>query len=261
MTEPLLTFLIDTSVAGAAVDPPALLHHIAALLAADAASLALADTTHSLRVVAATHEPAGLLQARQIGLYDLYDTAQPGCIQADLRLANPYWTDCNAPGSSAGYRYAAGIALHLDGDTVGALNLFRVRGRAFSPEELDRARAMAVLASALLAQQRTVSRVGKLAGQLQQALSSRVVIEQAKGILAERFHLDMTGAFGLLRKQARNGNLRLHEVARSVVEGSPEQTAGHASPRLAAGAVEPRIGRTRPSATETVANVGAVTSR
>jgi hypothetical protein len=259
MTEPLLTFLIDTSVAGAAVDPPALLHHIAALLAADAASLALADTTHSLRVVAATHEPAGRLQACQIELYDLYDTAQPGCIQADLRLPNPYWTDCNA--RSAGYRYAAGIALHLDGDTVGALNLFRVRGRAFSPEELERGRAMAVLASALLAQQRTVSRVGKLAGQLQQALSSRVVIEQAKGILAERFHLDMTGAFGLLRKQARNGNLRLHEVARSVVEGSPEQTAGHASPRLAAGAVEPRIGRTRPSATETLANVGAVTSR
>ena len=73
-----------------------------------------------------------------------------------------------------------------------------------------------------LLQQRAIHRSGVLAEQLQTALSSRVLIEQAKGILAERLHLDVGDAFTLLRGDARNHNRRLSDLAQAVVDGSEQ---------------------------------------
>jgi GAF domain-containing protein len=252
MTQPLQAFLIDAE-PGPAVDLRVLLRRATILLGAAAASLALADTHHALRVVAATHEPAVRLQQSQIDLYDLYAASPPGgWIQADLRQATPYWPDCVAPAATAGYRRAAGIALHMDGATVGALNVFRAEEQALTPQELEQGTAVAALLTAALSQQRALHRVRQLAGQLQEALSSRVAIEQAKGILAERLQLDMTRAFGVLRKRARDGNLRLHDAARAVIDSSTQQTASIidlSSPRLDRGPAQPQTRRTHQSST------------
>lgn len=63
------------------------------------------------------------------------------------------------------------------------------------------------------------------AEQLQYALTSRIAIEQAKGILAERLGLDMEGAFALLRYAARSARMKLQELANAVVEDAetPEE--------------------------------------
>jgi transcriptional regulator with GAF, ATPase, and Fis domain len=225
MTEQVSTFLVDAPGHSAEVDLQVLLVHVGVLLAADAVSLALADAAHRLRVVAATHERAARLQATQTDHYDTYRHA--GVFQTDLRQSNPYWPNCVVRAAWAGYRTAVGIPLRLDGGTVGALNGFRVRAAAFSPQELERGGAVAAMTTAALAQQRALQQVSDLAGQLQEALMSRIVIEQAKGILAERLHLDMTRAFGVLRKRARDSNLRLHDVARVVVEGAVEGLRPH----------------------------------
>jgi AmiR/NasT family two-component response regulator len=73
-----------------------------------------------------------------------------------------------------------------------------------------------------LLQQRAIHRSGVLTEQLQTALNSRVLIEQAKGILAERLHLDVDDAFTLLRTEARNHNRRLSDLAQAIIDGSEE---------------------------------------
>jgi GAF domain-containing protein len=221
MTQHSLTFLVDAPGRDADVDLQALLAHVAVLLDADAVSLALADSAHSLQVVAATEERAGRLQAAAVGQYDAY--RHGGCIQADLRQSNPHWPNSVVRAAWAGYRTVAGIPLRQGGGTIGALNAFRICGEPFTDADLERAQAVAALTTTALSQQHALHHVTVLAGQLQEALVSRIVIEQAKGVLAERLHLDMTHAFGVLRKRARDGNLRLHDVARAVVEGNPER--------------------------------------
>jgi len=103
-------------------------------------------------------------------------------------------------------------------DTIGALNLFRGSDQPFSDAELEIARAMAQVATIALIQERAIRERSLLAGQLQAALRSRIVIEQAKGMLAEHLSTTIDEAFQLLNKYARDHNRRLTEVARDVVD-------------------------------------------
>jgi hypothetical protein len=103
--------------------------------------------------------------------------------------------------------------------TPGALVLLGHTSDRMTPEDLARARLMAELTGAGLAVDRELDRCHRMIAQLQQALDSRVLIEQAKGILAERGGLDMTGAFERLRGYARTHRMRLVDVAARVVSG------------------------------------------
>ena len=76
---------------------------------------------------------------------------------------------------------------------------------------------MADIATISILQERTLREARVLAEQLQRALNSRVVIEQAKGVLAERARINLGEAFDLLRTHARSHNLRLHDVATAVI--------------------------------------------
>jgi hypothetical protein len=100
---------------------------------------------------------------------------------------------------------------------IGALNLFRADPGPLDPAELRVGQALADVATIGLLHERNVRRSDTLAEQLQAALNSRVVIEQAKGKLAERLSMDMDQAFNLLRDYARNSNQRLTDVARNFV--------------------------------------------
>jgi hypothetical protein len=118
---------------------------------------------------------------------------------------------------SLGFEAVHALPLRLRGEIVGALNLFGKRARL---TESDRqvGQSMADMATIGILQHRSSLRASIEAEQLRQALASRVVIEQAKGVLAEFGNVDMETAFQSLRSYSRNRNLKLGEVARSVVE-------------------------------------------
>jgi hypothetical protein len=107
--------------------------------------------------------------------------------------------------------------MRLRDQVIGALNLFRAAPGPFDPADLRLGQALADVATIGLLQERNVRRSDAVAEQLQGALNSRVVIEQAKGKLAERLGIDPDQAFTMLRDSARNSNQRLTDVARNFI--------------------------------------------
>ena len=109
--------------------------------------------------------------------------------------------------------------MRVRGRTVGALNLFRAELGAILERDLPVAQGMADIAAVALLQERVVRESQSVTQQLQNALTSRVVIEQAKGVLAERAQVNVDVAFAYLRNYARSCNRRLGEIASEVVDG------------------------------------------
>jgi len=113
------------------------------------------------------------------------------------------------------------LPLRLRETVIGALNLFGVGSRTTLSEQDARAgQALADVATIGILSQRSVAQAELLSAQLQNALTSRIVIEQAKGVLAERRGISVDEAFALLRDHARRHNLLLSQLARDVAEGS-----------------------------------------
>jgi len=110
------------------------------------------------------------------------------------------------------------LPLRLRGQAIGTLNLFHGAPGALPEADLALGQALADVATIGILQERAIRRGEVLAEQLQAALNSRVIIEQAKGVLAQRGNLAMHAAFDRLRHYARGHNLRLTEVARQIVE-------------------------------------------
>jgi GAF domain-containing protein len=110
--------------------------------------------------------------------------------------------------------------MRLRGSVVGALNLFREGVGQMGPADLEVAQAFADVATIAILQHRATLEAQVLAQQLTHALNSRIILEQAKGMVAERLDLDMERAFATLRNYARRHNLRLIDVAQSVIDGS-----------------------------------------
>jgi AmiR/NasT family two-component response regulator len=110
--------------------------------------------------------------------------------------------------------------MRLRTDIIGALNLFGTRPGALPPDTVRLGQALADVATIGLLQARAIHQRDTLAEQLQTALNSRIVIEQAKGVIAERRQLDMDQSFTLLRSTARTSNRRLSDLARAVVDRS-----------------------------------------
>lgn len=119
----------------------------------------------------------------------------------------------------AGCLSVTAVPLRWRGQHVGALGLFHGRPGPLPGEDRALAQAFADAAAISLMQQQVTHEREVVSGQLRAALDSRVAIEQAKGVLAERGQLDMKQAFEQLRSHARNNNLKLAAVARAVVEG------------------------------------------
>ena len=110
--------------------------------------------------------------------------------------------------------------MRLRGAVIGALNLFHVEPGEMRQADVDAAQALADVATIAILQHRAALEAQVLNEQLNHALNSRIVIEQAKGMVAEREGLDMEQAFSALRNHARNHNLRLVDVARDVIDGT-----------------------------------------
>ena len=192
------------------------------LLSVSAAGVVLADPRGELRVAAASSEAAGLIELFQVQndqgpCLDCFRTGQP-VTAAGLDGTGQRWPRFAAAATRAGFGAVDALPMRLRDQVIGALNLFSAGAPALGPAELRVGQALADVATIGLLQERNVRRAATLAEQLQAALNSRVVIEQAKGRLAERTGLDMEQAFTLLRQHARDSNQRLTDVARYVID-------------------------------------------
>jgi GAF domain-containing protein len=230
--------LADTLVAG--FDLMEFLHTLTErcveLLGVDAAGLLLADGRGALRLVAASTEQARVAELFQIQndegpCLDCYRTGQAvivGNISAGQAAAR--WPRFATAAREMGFAGVHAIPMRLRDQIIGTLNLFRA-----APDGLDA--AMAVAAQALvdvatigILQERAVRQHEVVAGQLQVALNSRVLIEQAKGILAERFRVTPDEAFVLLRSYSRDHNHPLTDLAADVARGAADIVSGRQGP-------------------------------
>ena len=192
------------------------------LFEVDAAGLMLADDRGTLRVVGSSNEQTRILELFEIQseegpCSDCYQSGQI-VVEEDIE-GSTRWPRFRAEALEAGFRAVMAMPMRLREEVVGALNLFRAEPGGL--DEVDRAacRALADVATIALLQERALREARLMSDQLQRALNSRVIIEQAKGVLAGQAGVDMNTAFKVLRDYARSHNLLLADVARELAEG------------------------------------------
>ena len=198
------------------------------LLDVDAAGVLLADDKGRLRTVAASDE-----QARMLELFQLQaeDGPCPECYRTndtvtslDLQLDGHRWPRLVPYALSLGYRAVHARPLRSRETVIGALNLLSLNAGPLPRDDQEIARSLASVATLSILRDRQVADHVELNSQLRSALQSRVVIEQAKGILAERSALDLGAAFGLIRGHARRHQTRIGDVAHQIVSGQLDPT-------------------------------------
>jgi GAF domain-containing protein len=193
------------------------------LLDASATGLLIIDQRGSLQVVASSSQQMHLLELFQIQgdegpCRDCVFTGAP-VSASDLSDQAAVWPRFVPLAIAGGFTGAQALPLRLRSETIGALNLFFSGRPALDEDDLRVAQALADVATIGILQQRAVHRSAVLAEQLQRALNSRIVIEQAKGVIAEHAKIGMDQAFDLLRKHARDHNMKLSELAAAVSRG------------------------------------------
>jgi transcriptional regulator with GAF, ATPase, and Fis domain len=203
------------------------------LLEVDAAGLLLADGRGALRLLAASTEQARVVELFQIQndegpCLDCYRTGVAVSVP-DLAAAQGRWPLFAPVAVEAGFASVHAVPMRLHQSTLGVLGLFGDRIAALSEEDLGLAQALADVASVALVTGRAAEDKTILAEQLQAALDSRVVLEQAKGIVAQGGAVEIELAFVALRGYSRDHNLKLTEVAHAVVSRRllPSQILGH----------------------------------
>ena len=195
------------------------------LLGVSAAGLLLTDGQDTLQLVAASSERTRLLELFQLQTdqgpcVDCFRTGQPVSV-ADVPSAGR-WPRFTAAAAEVGFAAVHALPMRLRDQVIGALNLFDTNPGALDEGRLRIGQALADVATIGLLQERAIRHRDVLTEQLQSALNSRILIEQAKGVLAERLHVDMANAFVVLRGGARNQNRRLTELAQAVVDGTEQ---------------------------------------
>jgi GAF domain-containing protein len=142
-----------------------------------------------------------------------------------LAIVNGRWPNFAPVALEAGFRSVHALPLRLRGQVIGAVNLFRADEGALDDLDVLAAQALADMATIAILQHRAAVESQVLNEQLNFALNSRVLIEQAKGVLTERAGIDMQEAFSRLRNYARNHNLRLVDVAQQVIDRTLDTAA------------------------------------
>lgn len=221
-----LVYLADTLVSGFDVVDltDRLVHTCIELLDVSSAGILLSDQRGSLTVLASSDEETHLLelleqQSSQGPCLDAAATGEPVgpvAIDADADIRWPVF----APAArEQGIITVHAIPMRLRESTIGALNLFCTDTAGLSAEDLDAARALANMATIGILTHRATRHKEQLAEQMQTALTHRVVIEQAKGVIAERAGVPMSAALDMLRSLASEAQRSLAEVATDVVQG------------------------------------------
>ncbi len=191
---------------------------------ADASGILLSDDRGKLRVMAASSERTRLLELFQLQndegpCLEAYATGEP-VVHPDLAAAFDRWPRFAPEAMDAGFRSVDALPLRLRSATIGALNLFGASPGGMSEADHRIARAMGDVAAIAIIQSQIVRQSETRAGQLQHALDSRVAIEQAKGMVAQRLGYDMDRAFAAIRSYARSHRRHLTDVAAEIIAGT-----------------------------------------
>jgi GAF domain-containing protein len=199
------------------------------LLHVDAAGVILSDQHGHLQVVASTSN-----KAEDLELFELQSDEGPclDCFNSGRAVANidssiaiERWPRFSAAFMAAGYQSAHAVPLRLRSQVIGAMNLFCVDAVTLDDRDLSLAQALADVATIGLLQERAVHQSDLIAEQLQTALNSRVLIEQAKGVLLALTSISVDDAFGLMRAHSRRNRIPLRQVAAGVIASTitPEE--------------------------------------
>ena len=194
------------------------------LLDVSAVGLMLVNPADELWPVASSSEEARLLdlfeiQAEEGPCVDCVRNGQPVVVPR-LTDAEGRWPQFVPAAIGAGFRSAHALPMRLRGQTIGAVNVFGEDEGTLDAEDAALAQALADMATIGLLHHRAALAAQRVHEQLRSALESRVVIEQAKGVVAEQDGISPEQAFTRLRGHARNHNLALADLARAVVEGT-----------------------------------------
>jgi GAF domain-containing protein len=200
-----------------------LCEHATLVSGADAVGIMLTDHRGDLRFMAASNDAGRDLEQSQLQLgegpcLDCVRTTQP-VVNTDLTVAH-MWPSFAAHAIEAGFHSVHAFPMRLRDQAVGALNLFSVDETRFEPGEIRIVQSLADVATIAILQERTIARAEALTEQLQGALNSRIVIEQAKGALARIEGITVDEAFERLRQQARSSRQRLVDVAETLLASS-----------------------------------------
>jgi GAF domain-containing protein len=191
------------------------------VLDAAAAGIMLLAPEGDLRVMASSSEAMRLLelfelQSQEGPCLDSYRSAEP-VLRQDLVEARARWPRFATEALEAGFHSVQALPMRLRGSVIGVLNLFHLDPTEMSHADVAVAQALADVATIAIIQHRALLEGQRVNEQLQNALNSRVVIEQAKGVISEQAGLDMEQAYLRLRNHARNHNLRIADLAHSVI--------------------------------------------
>ena len=196
--------------------------HAAAVSGAQAVGLVLADHRGALQFMAASNDAGAALELLQIQnsegpCHDAFRTDSP-VVNADLGHAETLWPTFAPLAREAGFQSVHAFPMRLRGEVIGALNLFGTSAVRFEDNEVRVVQALADVATIAILQERSISRAEALTEQLQGALNTRIVIEQAKGALSRTLGVSIDEAFLIMRKRARSQQRRLVDVANEVLE-------------------------------------------
>lgn len=187
------------------------------------AGVSLRNADGELEFVTATDGRASRMETEQVGLGDgpCFHAFRTGRVIAVADLeTDDRWPEHHRIATAVGYRGVAGVPMPVGRSPIGALNLYDSEPRDWSTEDVEVAGLLANMAAGYVLMARSLADSRTLTEQLQHALDSRVVVEQAKGMLAARLGLDVNEAFERLRGHARATRQRVRDVARAVVEGT-----------------------------------------
>ncbi|MEV0561407.1 GAF and ANTAR domain-containing protein [Dactylosporangium sp. NPDC050588] len=205
---------------------------VAGLVTDTTVGLLLADEQDRLHFMAASDETTTLLELLQLQwrdgpCLDAFRGAAP-VVNADLSTASPRWPQFARYASSAGFRSVHAFPLRLRDDVIGAMGVFGTGRNDLDDADVQIVQALADVAAIGLLQERAIHHGEVLTEQLQGALNNRIIIEQAKGAVAQAHHVSVDAAFELIRAHARRTHRRLSDVALRVltdVTSLPDLTA------------------------------------
>ncbi|MFJ4220074.1 GAF and ANTAR domain-containing protein [Curtobacterium luteum] len=199
-----------------------LVDNAVAIFDVDAAGIILANDRGELEVVVSTSERTSLLSILQL------ETGEGPCIQAyedgvvvaasSRAEMEQRWPTFAVAAEHAGFEAVHSVPLRIRTAALGSMNLFRATEGALNERDAAAAQALTDVATISILQQRTADSAARVERQLQQALDSRIVIEQAKGFIAHTLGVDMDTAFAVLRGHARSHQQLLAETARAIVQ-------------------------------------------
>jgi GAF domain-containing protein len=194
---------------------------VAGLVMNSTVGLLLADEQDRLQFMAASDETTSLLELLQLQwrdgpCLDTFRAAAP-VVNADLSTASARWPRFAPYATAAGFRSVHAFPLRLRSDVIGAMGVFGTGSATLDDADVQIMQALADVAAIGLLQERAIRHSEVLTEQLQGALNNRVIVEQAKGAVAQAHNVSVDAAFGLIQAHARRTHRRLSDIALRAV--------------------------------------------